>query len=336
MLAPRHPAGIVASRPGRPVAVERGEVPPKSPLPPRHGLQAAWVRTPDRDPTDPLPWPTMRDWLVHKLAPSPEDVDDMLARGVFVDDRGRPWSGHEPYRPHTFVWFHRELRDEAPVPGELTLLHLDERLAVFDKPHFLSTIPRGRHVLESAVVKARQLLDLPELSAAHRLDRGTAGVLLMTTRRQWRAAYHSVFTARTAVKTYRAIAAVDPALAFPLRVESHLVKRVGTLQAETLDLPPNAVTDIDLLETRGAHALYEVHPLTGKTHQIRAHFNQLGIPLLGDPLYPEVLPTAIDDFSTPLRLLAHRLEFPDPVDGSPRAFASRRELEWPAGGAPRG
>lgn len=305
-------------------------MPPRSPLPPRHGLQPAWVRTPDRDPLDPEPWPSMRDWLVDKLAPSPEDVDDMLAREVFVDQQGRPLTGRELYRPHTFVWFHRELRDEAEVPGELTLLHLDDRIAVFDKPHFLSTIPRGRHVLQSAVVKGRAALDLPELSAAHRLDRGTAGVLLMTTAKRWRAAYHSVFTERVAAKTYRAIAPFDPRLDFPARVESHLIKRVGTLQAETLDLPPNSATDITLVERRGDWALYEIHPLTGRTHQIRAHFNQLDIPLLGDPLYPEITDTHIDDFSTPLQLLAHRLEFPDPVDGSPRSFTSRRELAWPA------
>lgn len=304
---------------------------PKSPLPPRHGLQAAWVRTPDRDPANALPWPTMRDWLVHKLAPSPEDVDEMLARGAFVDDAGRPWTGREVYRPHTFVWFHRELRDEAEVPGELLVLYRDERIVVLDKPHFLSTIPRGRHVVQSAVVKARQALDLPHLSAAHRLDRGTAGVLLMTTQQKWRAAYHSVFTERTAVKTYRAIAPFDPAVEFPRRVESHLIKRVGTMQAETLDEPPNAFTDISLLEVRGDWALYDVRPLTGKTHQIRAHFNQLGLPLLGDPLYPRVLPTEIDDFSTPLRLLAHSLEFPDPVDGRHRHFTSMRHLDWPTG-----
>lgn len=304
-------------------------MPGPSPLPPRHGLQAAWVRTPDRDPNNALPWPTIRDFLLDKLGPARDDVDAMLAKQAFVDDHGQPWTGREIYRPHTFIWFHRELRQEAPVPGELKVLHRDDRIVVLDKPHFLSTIPRGRHVVESAVVKARLMLDLPELSAAHRLDRGTAGVLLMTTEKRWRAAYHSIFTSRAARKTYHAIAPFKPQLRFPLTVKSHLVKHVGVLQAQTLELPPNAITEIDLLEVRGNWACYQVQPHTGKTHQIRAHFDQLGIPVAGDPLYPVIKPVDIDDFSTPLRLLAHTLSFTDPIDAAPRTFSSTQHLQWP-------
>ena len=271
----------------------------------------------------------MRDFLIDKLGPAGDRVDDMLARGDFVDEQGNPWTGSEIYRPHTFVWFHRELRHEAEVPGELLVIHQDERIVVLDKPHFLSTIPRGRHVVQSAVVKARNMLELPELSVAHRLDRGTAGVLLMTTEQRWRAAYHSIFQQTTTRKTYEALAPVDPQLEFPLRVSSHIIKEVGVMQAERLDKAPNAHTDIDLLETRGGWGRYDVRPITGKTHQIRMHFLQLGIPLHNDPLYPEVKPKDIDDFTEPLGLLAKTLEFVDPVDGQPRCFASWRELPWP-------
>ena len=209
------------------------------------------------------------------------------------------------------------------------VLHRDERLVVFDKPHFLSTIPRGRHVLQSAVVRARESLEMPELTAAHRLDRATAGVLMMTTERRWRAAYQSLFSDRAVSKTYEAIAPLHSNLQLPLTVESHLTKRVGTMQAETLDLPPNARTEIDLMEEHEGWGRFVVRPLTGRTHQIRAHFHQLGIPLAGDALYPEVLGTAIDDFSTPLSLLSRSLAFTDPIDGTERQFTSQRSLPWP-------
>ena len=308
-------------------------MPHRSPLPPRHGLGAAWVRTPDRDPTRPLPWVTMRDFLVDKLGPlGATGVDRQLAAGGFVAADGRPWTGTEPCEPNTFVWFHRELRDEPVVPFTEVILHRDDRIVVVDKPHFLATTPRGKHVVQSLVVRLRQRLGLPELGPAHRLDRATAGVVLLTTAREWRGAYQGLFEARAVTKTYRAIAGFDPVLSLPRRLGGHIVKRRGSLQAELVSgAPANADTWLELVERRGDWADYRLTPRTGRTHQLRIQLNALGLPILGDPLYPQISDVPIDDFSTPLRLLSESLAFTDPVDGRTREFVSQRTLDWPQG-----
>lgn len=304
-------------------------MPPRSPLPPRHGLGAAWVRTPDRDPTAPAPWPTLAAWLTERL-PEHVDVAAMLSAGRFVHADGTAVSSTEAYRPHTFVWFHRELREEPPVPGELVVLHRDERVVVVDKPPHLSSIPRGRHVVQSVVVRLRDELGLPELSPAHRLDRLTAGVLLLTTERRWRGPYQSLFEHRAVAKTYRALAGWRADLTFPLVVRDHLRKRRGVLQAEVVPgAPVNAETRVELEHRVDDQAVYRLVPRTGRTHQLRLHLHGLGIPIVGDPLYPVVRDVDVDDFSAPLQLLAAELTFTDPLDGTARTFASRRTLPLP-------
>ena len=97
------------------------------------------------------------------------------------------------------------------MPFAVDVLHRDDDVLVVDKPHFLATIPRGRHVVETALVRLRRELDLPELSPAHRLDRVTAGVLLFVVRRERRGAYQTLFRDRRVRKTYEAVAPFDPA-----------------------------------------------------------------------------------------------------------------------------
>jgi len=53
----------------------------------------------------------------------------------------------------------------------------------------------------------------------------------------------------------------------------------------------------------------------------------LGLPILGDPLYPNVVDVAPDDFSTPLQLLARSIEFDDPGSGCLRRFESGRSID---------
>ena len=117
------------------------------------------------------------------------------------------------------------------MPFDIPVLYRDDDIVVVDKPHFLATMPRGGHVAQTATVRLRRDLGLPELSPAHRLDRLTAGVLLFTVRREVRGAYQTLFARGEVRKVYLARAAVDPELELPMTIRSRIIKRRGQLQA---------------------------------------------------------------------------------------------------------
>jgi tRNA pseudouridine32 synthase / 23S rRNA pseudouridine746 synthase len=271
-------------------------------------------------------WATMREHLVERLPRvPPERVTEMLAQARIVDRDG-PLTPDAPYVPETYLWFHRDLPVETPVPFEISVVHRDDDLLVVDKPHFLATIPRGRHVAETALVRLRRDLDLPELSPAHRLDRVTAGLVMFVVRRERRGAYQTLFRDRRVHKVYEAVAPYDPALELPRTVRSRIVKERGEMQAKEVDGAPNAETLVELVDVRGGLARYRLTPRTGRTHQLRLHMASLGVPIVDDDFYPVVRDQPLDDFSRPLRLLAAELAFPDPVTGERRRFVTGLRL----------
>ena len=300
-------------------------VPPPCPLPQRHGLDAAWVCTPEGSRARPHPWPTMGAWLLERL-PEFVDVTGFLVGERFVYRSGTPVVGSDPYGPQIFVWFHRDLAEEAFVPGIIHVVHRDDRIVVIDKPPFLSTIPRGRHVVQSVVVRLRAELGLPELSPLHRLDRVTSGLVVLATERRWRGEYQSMFQRGEIEKTYRALAPLREDLEFPVTVRNNLTTRRGQWQAEVTDDPPNAESLIELERVVDHNAVYRLTPRTGRTHQLRMHMLGLGIPIIDDPVYPVVQDVPIDDFTCPLQLLASEVTFTDPIDGELRRFQSVRRL----------
>ncbi|MGV9452715.1 RluA family pseudouridine synthase [Streptomyces sp. NPDC003635] len=319
--------------------MRRRTPPPPSPLPQRDGVDPVRVRLPGDGR-----WATVREHLVERLAATNGVVDRMFAQGLFVGADGRALSAETPYAPGMFVWFHRQIADEVPVPFALDVVYRDEHIVVVDKPHFLATTPRGSHVRQTALARLRRELGLPALGAAHRLDRLTAGLVLFTVRPEERGAYQTLFRDRLVRKEYEAVAPYEPSLPLPTTVRSRIVKERGELAAREVAGEVNAVSRVELVEHRregagqdrqeeaGQHrheglGRYRLTPATGQTHQLRVHMNALGIPILGDPLYPVVADAVpAGDFRRPLQLLARALEFTDPVTGAEHRFRSGRVL----------
>ncbi|MBL0005359.1 MAG: pseudouridine synthase [Actinomycetales bacterium] len=252
-----------------------------------------------------------------------------------------PLAPDAPFVPRSVVWVHRDLPDEVRVPFKVTVLHHDERIVVVDKPPFLATMPRGRHIRQTVLARLRVELGLPRLAPAHRLDRLTSGCSssppndgggVPISRCSPRAA-----RTRTTSPVRRCPrgGALPSGVVLPATVEVHLSKPHGQLQSHVLaDRIPNSRTDIDLIgrdEEAGVGSTTCAHT-PGRTPPTCAHLAWLGIPICGDPLYPEIRDVNPDDFQTPLGLVARRLRFRDPVDGTPRAFESDR-VPWPWSGA---
>lgn len=313
----------------------------RPPLPVRDGLNPTRIVLP-HEPGVVARFPFALGYLLDRFPDDHARLLEKLALGEIVTGHGAPVTPTTPYEPRGFLYLYRDPPvHEDPIPFEPEVLHRDQNLLVVDKPHFLATMPRGRWVRETVLVRLRTALDLPELSPAHRLDRGTAGVLVLTVRPEVRGAYQEAFARREVRKVYEAVAPLPPpdaagptgqiARGEPVTLRSRIVKRRGVVRAEEAPGEPNAESRVLLTATDEARGLglYRLEPHTGKTHQLRLHLASLGLPILHDPFWPELPDTPPDDFDRPLQLLARSLELTDPLSGRPRRFESRRNLsEW--------
>ncbi len=276
---------------------------------------------------------TLLAFLVARF-PAVADWPARLARGDVLDAGGRPLAADAPCVAGSLVWYWRDPPPEPRVPFDVELLHQDEHLVVVDKPHFLPVIPSGRHLRETVLVRLRRQLGIATLAPMHRLDRETAGVLVFTVRAEERGAYHALLRERTVAKVYEAIAPWRGDLALPTVARHRLEKPdgAGFMQVQVVPGEPNAEALVELVERLDdRRALYRLTPRTGRTHQLRVQMNALGLPIVGDRIYPtlwpEPAPDAPPDWSHPLQLLAREIAFTDPVTGAARRFASRRRLQ---------
>ncbi|WP_294645242.1 pseudouridine synthase [uncultured Rothia sp.] len=305
---------------------------------------------------------TVADYLIARFYPNdPQIIHARFNTGEVRLDDGTILTSDSPYMPGERIWYFRELADEPELPSDMPVLYEDEHVLAIDKPHFLPTTPRGSYIAQTALTKLRVREQNPLLIPIHRLDRPTAGVLLFAKTVEARRPFQMMFQHRRVSKTYRAVAPVpaDPAAAERalsaegLQVRSHIQKIRDQLQVQQLSeqecaaqgVEPNTLTTVKILRTftpsaqaiegwraepapneKREWALYDLAPHTGKMHQLRAHLNLLGSPILGDVLYPQVLPDAPDRPEYPLQLLAYSLHFEHPITGERVDLFSGRSL----------
>lgn len=269
----------------------------------------------------------MLDFLVQRFPGIAAEVwQQRLLRGEVVDEHGAPVTPERLFQPALRLYYHREVPAESPIPYEEAVLFQDEHLVVADKPHFLPVVPSGGYLQQTLLVRLRRRLGLANLVPLHRIDRDTAGLVLFSVQPATRGIYQALFRQHTMRKTYQATARWDPALPWPLRRETRIGDSAHFMQQQELPGPPNSVTLIEPLAVHGTLAHYQLQPITGHRHQLRVHMNALGLPILGDGIYPTLRPEGHTNPALPLQLLAQALEFTDPLSGQNRRFESERRL----------
>jgi tRNA pseudouridine32 synthase / 23S rRNA pseudouridine746 synthase len=258
--------------------------------------------------------------------------ENRLKNGLICDSEGHSLPLDSPYIPNQRIYYWRDAGLEPIIPFEEQIIYQDDHILVADKPHFLPVTPTGRYVQETLLVRLKQRTGLADLTPMHRIDRDTAGLVMFCIQAQDRDAYAAMFRERRLHKTYECIAPFSSDISFPLVRKTRLVESPDSFM-QMVEAPgePNSETRIELIEqngnTSGQLARYSLQPITGKRHQLRVHMHGLGLPIIGDGIYPTLTPeTQQPDYSQPLQLLAKELAFEDPVTARKHRFVSQLSL----------
>ena len=257
---------------------------------------------------------------------------DRFHEGLVLDQEGHALNASDVYIPNTHLLYFRRLAREPEIPFEEQILYQDEHILVADKPHFLPVTPSGLYLHQTLLNRLKKKTGIQTLSPIHRIDRDTAGLVIFSVNPSERAQYQNLFRDRAVKKVYEAIAPYSEELEkqLPITYQSRIQESEHFLQMQEVEGEPNSDTLIELIATNKPWAKYQLTPGSGKKHQLRCHLNALNIPIKHDQIYPVLTPyQEYDlDFSRPLQLLAHGIEFLDPITKELRSFQSLQQLNF--------
>jgi len=217
--------------------------------------------------------------------------------------------------------------DPAPLIPERTL-YRDQDLIVLDKPAGMPTQPTPARYKGTVYAELQKLLgdtqrkgQRPSIGMVQRLDQDTSGVMVFSIHPRAHKKMTEHFRDHQIDKTYWALIEGVPDEAEG-KFCSQLARRRSTnLMVSVAKGGKPAETRYRLLKSMNGISLVEVDLITGRSHQIRAHFSEAGLPLLGDLAYGG--PKLIDEFVIPRQMLhARTLAFSHPVTGEKMLFSA--------------
>ncbi len=277
------------------------------------------------------PLPTLLDFLDGRFHRVGREVWlERLQTGKIMDELGNIVDESTPYRINARLSYYREVKAEPRIPFTETILYEDEHILVADKPHFLPVTPSGKAVNECLLHRLMNRTGNKQLAPCHRLDRDTAGVVLLSKDPAITKYYNVLFTQGLIHKQYEAIAGVPEDITQSEWLVESRIEPTGKLALHhNVAGKINARSHIQLQELLGGGlGRFSLSPLTGKTHQLRLHMGMIGCWILFDRSYPQLQPVPeIPDYSRPLQLLAKSLTFTDPVTGTDHHFTSQLHLK---------
>ncbi|MFT4814463.1 MAG: tRNA pseudouridine32 synthase/23S rRNA pseudouridine746 synthase [Paracoccaceae bacterium] len=277
---------------------------------------------------------TVLEYLVLKFPAITSDAwQQRMADGKVHWHDGSLISVNSAFAAQQRVYYYREVDTEPAIPFAEKIIFQDELILVAYKPHFLPVTPGGEYVEECLQNRLRNKTGNQQLQAMHRIDKATAGLVLFSVEPASRQHYHNLFETHQVTKTYQAVASTNnnpPKIGQHWEIKNRLEKTGLRFLMHIVEGKPNSHSRIRCLRCSSDKALFELNPVTGKTHQLRVHMQSLGWPLLHDIYYPRLLApverTKPDDYSKPMQLLAQQLQFTDPVTQQIRSFSSSTEL----------